>query len=174
MAELYREKQKFNQWWVWIIMLLSMFIGIGAGLISYMQSGDIVALLIGAGVAGLTAILFAMMTLKTVITTEGIEVGLRPFTGRRIFRSEIEKAYVRKYDPIGEYGGWGYRMSHKGKAYNTSGNFGLQLEMKDGEKLLIGTQHPEVLEEIMSSYIGDEETEEMLELKALEAQKLRR
>jgi hypothetical protein len=34
----------------------------------------------------------------------------------------------------------------KGKAFNVSGNKGLQLEFNDGRKLLIGTSKPEELE----------------------------
>lgn len=173
MSVLYREKQKFNQWWVWLIMLGTMFISIGAGLMEYMMKGDLVALIVGGGVGGLCAILFALTTLKTVVTTEGIEIGLRPFSRRRIFKSEIAKAYVRKYKPLEEYGGWGYRIGPKGKAYNVSGKFGLQLEMKNGEKILIGTQHPEVLEDVMQNYLEELGNEETLELKNLEKLKQR-
>jgi hypothetical protein len=54
---------------------------------------------------------------------------------------------VRKYSPIKEYGGWGFRYGFKnGKAYNISGNMGLQLILKNGDRILIGTQKPEELE----------------------------
>jgi hypothetical protein len=35
-----------------------------------------------------------------------------------------------------------YGLSAKGKAYNVSGNQGIQLVFKDGNSLLIGTQKP--------------------------------
>jgi len=37
----------------------------------------------------------------------------------------------------------------KGRALNMSGNMGLQLELKDGKKLLIGTQKFEELEQLL-------------------------
>lgn len=41
-----------------------------------------------------------------------------------------------------DYGGWGLRLGFfgKGRAYNISGNIGMQIVFKDGKKLLIGTQ----------------------------------
>lgn len=155
MASLYRENQKFNQWWVWAIMLATMFFGIWAGVDAYRTSGDIWALLIGGGVSIGVAILFAIITLKTTINDEGIEVKFQPFYRRRIFKSEIDEAYVREYSALGEYGGWGIRKGPKGTAYNVSGKYGLQLKLKDGKSILIGTQNPEELEELMVDYLAD-------------------
>nr|MBP6978828.1 hypothetical protein [Lentimicrobiaceae bacterium] len=55
------------------------------------------------------------------------------------------------YSTIGEYGGWGYRMGGKkaGVAYNISGNMGLQLELKNGKKILLGTKKPVEMEEAL-------------------------
>jgi hypothetical protein len=175
MTELYREHQKFNQWWMWLVLIIPILLALYASYWVYVGSGDWTAALITWSVGGLTAIVIAMLTLRTTITTEGIEVAFHPFSKRRIFRSEIEQAFVRKYSPIGEYGGWGYRLGGSaGKAYNISGNQGLQLLLKSGEKLLIGTRHPEALAALMTDYLEADASEEMLELKALEAQKLRR
>ncbi|TBV28449.1 hypothetical protein DMZ43_00440 [Meridianimaribacter sp. CL38] len=55
----------------------------------------------------------------------------------------INNAYVRTYEPISEYGGWGIKggwNKSKGKAINVSGTIGIQLELADGKKLLIGTK----------------------------------
>ncbi len=64
---------------------------------------------------------------------------------KKIAWSEVSNAYVRNYDPIGEYGGWGLKggsfwNKSKGKAITISGGVGIQLEFKNGKKLLIGTQ----------------------------------
>ncbi|MBK8703741.1 MAG: hypothetical protein IPN33_08970 [Saprospiraceae bacterium] len=65
----------------------------------------------------------------------------------------MAKVYVRQYKPIAEFGGWGlrYSMSGKGRALNVSGNMGLQLEFKDGKKLLIGTQKPKEIELVLTN-----------------------
>ena len=44
-----------------------------------------------------------------------------------------------------EFGGWGIRVSRNGRAYNASGNTGVQLVLADGSHILIGTQRAEEL-----------------------------
>jgi hypothetical protein len=47
---------------------------------------------------------------------------------------------------LAEYGGWGVKgFSGKNRAYNISGNIGLQLTLKNGYKILIGTNNQEKL-----------------------------
>ena len=64
----------------------------------------------------------------------------------------MSKCYVREYSPIAEYGGWGLRGGFfgKGSALNVSGNKGLQLELKNNKKILIGTNKPKELSETLS------------------------
>jgi hypothetical protein len=58
---------------------------------------------------------------------------------------KIAKSFVRQYNPIIEYGGWGLRLGLFGKnrAYNISGKEGIQLVFHDHKKLLVGTNKPE-------------------------------
>ena len=66
----------------------------------------------------------------------------------------MSEYYAREYKPLREYGGWGIRCSLKrGKAYNVSGNKGVQLVFKNGKQLLIGSQKAEALEEAIRSII---------------------
>jgi hypothetical protein len=103
--------------------------------------------------------------LYTQITKEKIKVLFFPFhlKCREYDWEQISKAYIRKYNPVLEYGGWGIRYSRfrlnigsfvKGfkahqRAFNVSGNIGLQLEFVNGDKLLIGTQQWEELNEAL-------------------------
>lgn len=59
--------------------------------------------------------------------------------------NNIANMYVRKYKPLREYGGWGLRMGlfGKGSAINVSGNMGIQIELKNGDRILIGTNKPD-------------------------------
>ena len=106
--------------------------------------------------------------LTTYINEEGILIRLFPFFVKWIsFPWDIiSKAYIRTYRPIKEYGGWGIRhpsgmfrfniIRIKGLrnnpnnvAYNMSGNIGLQLELINGKRVLIGTRRPVELEEVL-------------------------
>lgn len=89
--------------------------------------------------------------LTTEVRTDGIYVRYPPFV--RKFQAyhwdDLAEIYVRKYRPIWEYGGWGWRagLMGKGQAYNIRGNQGLQFVMQNGKRLLIGTQKPDELQE---------------------------
>jgi hypothetical protein len=57
----------------------------------------------------------------------------------------------RVYRPIREYGGWGIRIGMAKKAYNVSGNRGVELEFEGGRKLLIGSSKPDQLASAIES-----------------------
>ncbi len=72
---------------------------------------------------------------------------------KTIKKEKIKEIYVRKYSPVYEYGGWGLRWSlFNGKAYNIWGNKGLQIVFTNNKKLLIGTQKPEELNNIVEDW----------------------
>jgi hypothetical protein len=64
---------------------------------------------------------------------------------------QVKRAYIRQYNPIKEYGGWGLKWSSTNAAYNIMGNVGLQLVLQNGKKILIGTQKPEELRSFLIS-----------------------
>jgi len=83
------------------------------------------------------------------VRDDGVYIRFHPI--HRAFRGflwqEIESLEARTYRPIREYGGWGIRFGAGGKAYNVSGNRGLQLTFRGGrtKHVLIGSQRAEEL-----------------------------
>lgn len=66
---------------------------------------------------------------------------------KEILWEEVQSAEVRKYRPLFEYGGWGLKgWSTKNRAYNVDGNIGIQLYLKNGKKVLLGTKQRESAE----------------------------
>jgi hypothetical protein len=104
----------------------------------------IVVLWLLAGI-GLPAFLFGLR-LETRVESDKITIRLRPFTTREIQSGQIARFYARSYKPLREYGGWGVRGFGANRAYNMSGDQGMQLELVDGSRVLIGTQRPRELE----------------------------
>ena len=114
------------------------------------------------GVSGLiiiilVAFLFAKLKLKTRIDEKGIYYQYFPlhFSYKLIEWSTISKCYIRNYDAIFEYGGWGVKFSFrkmKGKSFTTKGDIGLQLELNNERKILIGTQKKEELQRVLNNY----------------------
>jgi hypothetical protein len=101
---------------------------------------------VGIGLPIALAGLLWLAKLETEVRYKGLYVRLFPFhiRYREIPAEGVHDYYARTYRPLAEYGGWGirYGFGGKGKAYNMSGNQGVQLVMKDGRKLLIGSQRP--------------------------------
>ena len=62
----------------------------------------------------------------------------------------VATAEVRKYNPLREYGGWGIKgWTAQNRAYNVDGNIGLQLVLRNGKRVLIGTKQSEKLEALL-------------------------
>jgi hypothetical protein len=104
--------------------------------------------------------------MTTIVNHEGVYVKLFPIHFKYKFYSwdDITSAYIRKYNPLIEYGGWGMKYNFgrwnwiripgwgalgRSGAFTISGNKGMQLEFADGKKLLIGTHRQEELEETL-------------------------
>jgi hypothetical protein len=147
---LFTERQKFNQWWIRLILLgiNALFVfGAYKQIVRGHQFGDKPVsdpvLILVTAIIFLLSLAFMSLRLDTIIKQDGIYVQFFPFHSK--FRSYtwdvLSKTYVRQYSAIGEYGGWGLRLGlfGKGTAFNVSGNKGLQLEFKNDKKLLIGT-----------------------------------
>lgn len=153
MEPLFKERQYFRQPWLWITLTVSMALTIGLPLLlggpGIWHESYLPVLLLPL----LLPVLFLLMRLDTEIRPEGIYVRFFPFQRRfRSFRwDQINDAQLRKYDPLGEFGGWGIRGTGANKALNVSGDQGLQLFLKDGKKLLIGTRNPVAIEKVLSS-----------------------
>jgi hypothetical protein len=177
--QFYSEEQKFSPMLVWMIMLpvwtvVNIIFGIGL----YKQIGlghpwgdepmSDLGLIAVTAFVNLIVIGTGMLMLKTKMITEIRESGLfyryPPFIikEKKINREEIERFEVRQYKPIQEYGGWGFRQQRRrfrnaGLAYNVSGNIGLQLYLKNGKKILFGTQRKEAIGSAMNKMLGGRE-----------------
>lgn len=157
---LFAEKQQFRQWWLWLLLLCVnglMIYGYCKQVIGGVAFGSKPASNLGLAIGFLSTLLITIfvlsVSLDTQIKSDGIYVRFFPFriSYRRYGWEQISRAYIREYNPIMEYGGWGirYGLFGRGRALNISGTKGLQLELTDGSKLLIGTQLPGELEAVL-------------------------
>ncbi|PKL85720.1 MAG: hypothetical protein CVV22_06050 [Ignavibacteriae bacterium HGW-Ignavibacteriae-1] len=149
---LFSENQKFTQWWIWGIMLLINSIWIVAIFVQLIGGTPFgnnpmsdVGIIITAILTILLTVFLRSIRLDTQIREDGIYVKFFPLylNFKKYFWYEISKCYLREYQPIKEYGGWGLRGFIKNRALNVSGNQGLQLIFTDNKKLLIGTNKPD-------------------------------
>jgi len=159
-TRVFRESQHFRQPWLWLLLLgidAVIIYGIIAELVFNSPLGDnpasIGTMLVILFFMAAFTLLFVIMRLDTEIQHDGIYYRFYPFHRklRGLSKSTISEAYIRKYNPILEFGGWGIRIGWvgKGMAFNVSGNMGLQIEYSRGKKLLIGTKKPKEVEQAL-------------------------
>jgi hypothetical protein len=95
---------------------------------------------------------FNLLCLRTVVTETEIAItfgALLPLYRRRIARADIVSSEAVTYSPLAEYGGWGIKWGRDGVALNARGNRGVRLTLRDGRRVLIGSQRPEELAEAL-------------------------
>lgn len=156
---LFSETQRFRQWWLWacLFALDGLFIfGIYEQILNGRAFGDKPAsdagLIFFSLIPFLLTAFFLMLRLETIVKDSGIYVRFYLFhlKVKHFPWVDIDRAYIKKYNALLEYGGWGVRVGFgKGPAYNVSGNMGLQLVFNNKEKLLIGTRRPEELSRVL-------------------------
>jgi hypothetical protein len=102
-------------------------------------------------VESLVMLLLFTSRLDTHIDEHGISYRFFPFQLKKRFIAwdTVSTLKVRNYDPLGEYWGWGIKGTRKNRAINIAGDIGLQLELKNGRKLLIGTLQKEKMERVV-------------------------
>lgn len=154
----FQEKQFLNRWWLLMLILAIIVIVVGTAYYATRRASEDTALIVSIIALGITApIVFGLLYLRleTTIDSHGITAWFKPFgfTRKSFAWKDIRKCYVREYDPVEEYGGWGLRgLGQRWKSYNIYGNMGIQIETKDKESFLLGTQRPKAAKEIIRKH----------------------
>ncbi len=170
---LYREEQRCGRTRMLKALGITVIIGVvlqGYWFVRLFYSGKIVtsAFFLDSGFIVITTLFFIALTivvilnsisrLRTKIKKDFIYVNYYPYKRKweKIGVSGILSYKIRKYSPYREYSGYGVRDSQrKGKAYIISGNTGLQLYLKDGERILIGTQKIQAIRHAMDKVMKE-------------------
>ncbi len=157
---LFREVQYFRQPWVWLLVL-----GVsGVTLYAMVQqillgkpfgnnpASDAVLIVIVVVFGFCFPLLFYLLNLKTEVRSDGLYYRFFPFhlSVRRIPLGDLKSFEALTYRPLREYGGWGIRWGSRGKAYNVSGNRGVQLELVGGQRIMIGSRRAQELAEALA------------------------
>ena len=160
--KVFSERQRFTQPWLWVLLIICLGLTLiePAQLIINKETITLsdLGLWIGPVVVTLVAVFLRSLLLETEINENGVAYRFGPFhrEPKRVNWNDLEKAYVRTYRPLSEYGGWGYRVGLSGGAYNVKGNQGIQLKFKTGKQLLLGTQQPSAAQQVIDKYFNYE------------------
>ncbi|MGZ8557983.1 MAG: hypothetical protein ACXWWC_06620 [Chitinophagaceae bacterium] len=115
-------------------------------------------LFVGLLICALTSI-FISIKMVTQIRNDGIYVRFPPFqpSFERYSWDNIQELYIREFDAISEYsswgirfGAWGVKFGISGKGYILWGNKGVQIVLHDNSKILISTQRPDEIANVLN------------------------
>ena len=151
---LFHEVQKPRQWWIVLIVFavaLVMWVSFVQQIIFGVPFGTnpgpnwlVWLLWLVFGIGFPVAWFSAKMMVE--LTPDQLSIRYVPLTSRDVPLNDIKQFEAREYSPIKEYGGWGVRRRGKNRrAYNVSGNQGVELELHSGEKIMIGSQKSQAL-----------------------------
>ncbi|MGI9545165.1 MAG: hypothetical protein ACR2MX_18025 [Cyclobacteriaceae bacterium] len=163
----FREQQRFNQgWFIALMAVISMAALVPLAIGFYMQIilhepwGDqpmsdtgMIALCSGMlfAIIGANLIVFSSR-LETKIEDHSVLYRYPPLINKwvKVNKTDINGYQIKKFHPLFDFGGWGYRMGFKRKrAFHIKGNMGLSMELASGKTILLGTQKPDMLHSAM-------------------------
>ena len=140
----FHEEQRFRRSWLWVLIaivlgvpFLTVVIAVpGASAVSLLA-----AVLVGAAVAAL----LALARLETTVTGDSVAIAFHGvWPTRRIAVADIAAVEPKRYTML-DSGGWGVHLGLAGMTYNVSGNEGVLFRLKNGSRVLLGTQRPDEL-----------------------------
>ncbi|RZK60512.1 MAG: hypothetical protein EOO91_01065 [Pedobacter sp.] len=149
----FEERQHLNLWWLHILAgieatIVVSIVLLDKGGMKMQELKDIYFLpFIAALLPFIIIFLVQKSTLVLKINNQGINYRYKPFARKTTFISwtQINKMYIRKYDALSEYGGWGkryrlwFKFNDKAFVFNNESK-GLQLELSSDKKLLFSTE----------------------------------
>ncbi|MRS59995.1 hypothetical protein [Larkinella terrae] len=145
-----------TQWWLWLLLIgvagiwvwgiiQQMIVGQPFGDKPVSNAGLVISSLIPFGLIAF----LGLASLKTTVTSTKIAIRYTPFINVQIDRNDVLKAEIITYNFVG----YGIRYSNQyGTVYNAKGNSGLLIYKKTGSKLLIGTQKPKELRQVIAKW----------------------
>jgi hypothetical protein len=167
--EFFYEEQRFNQWWLWLVIILVTLVMIGMaahGLIVQIGReqpvGDkpmpdtgliifsVLAVIIASGI--IWVLVVARLEIK--IDKWGVHYRYAPFISqwRFIPKQDIEAWKVGRYFA----GGYGIRLGLRYTTYNVKGFIGLALKLRNQRNIRLGTQKGEAIQSAMEQLFKKE------------------
>lgn len=151
---LFEEKQHMHQTWVILLTFIAVIVPMSIGIFPLLTGDlkDFHDLILGVLVLAIFLPIFLGLYyafLTTRIDEDKIAYGWNiPTNELNVIKwSEVQDLEILEY----RFVGYGYRLSPLyGTVYNASGNKGLQITKKNGEKLLIGSNKVKELQETLT------------------------
>jgi hypothetical protein len=161
-AAVFHEEQYFD--WKAYALIAALEILCGLAILGWTHRADVAGLVahawsleFGLGLAAGLGLPFLLIVTVLHMTTEAttdlvtVWYGWVPIYRRTIAMADVKACEVVEYRPLMDYGGWGVRRRSDGdRALTARGDRGVRLTLRDGSRLLIGSQRPEELADLLA------------------------
>jgi hypothetical protein len=114
-------------------------------------------LLATSSVAAFVALIWALLfglTVRVQETRIALHLGRTPLVRTVVPFTDIVSIRVVRYRPLGEFGGWGVRGSRQRRAWAARGDQAVEVTLIGDRVLLIGSDHPQRLENAILTHGG--------------------
>ncbi len=149
MKDRFKESQNIKSALMWLVLIGLLFFSVFASLSQIvfkipvgnnpLPNWGLIALNL---FSVLLLLLMRLTQLSTVIDRKGIEINFKPLGYEKIAWSEVKKVKLSKLKMMS----MGRRYSKElGHVYNAGAKDALNLELKDGKKIMVSTRQPEAL-----------------------------
>lgn len=152
MTTRFQENQRPREPWLLILHGFSVLLLLVAGIVALVSPGPTWVRLVVAAVAWLVMVLVASTHLLVRVEEDVLRIRYWPFARKEYPLRGAGPAETRVYRPIRDFGGWGIRRG-RGRvwAWTMDGKTGVQVELVDGRRVLVGTRRPEELRSAIES-----------------------
>lgn len=162
---LFQEKQTYTKGKVILLAIITLLTSAFFIQLAIKTPYDKTAIMLGGLIcvgylAGITFYLWRLQ-LKTVIKSKKIKFQYSPLHAKKqtIKTKEIEDYQVIKTPFLAKLSGWDVQFNTSEQVYSLSGRTGLELTLKDGQHIFIGTKKPMVLKNALDKVFGTSELE---------------
>lgn len=154
-SAIFREEQRFG-WWAYLVPALivlsawMVYLGRDKGFPHpiVLAHNRTVSIAIALGLTLPVLLVVGVLRMTTVVTPAEVRVwlGFLPSYRRAVPIGTIERVEVVQFRPWTTHRGWGILHGRDGeRAVAARGDRGVRLHLRDGSRLLIGSQRPEAL-----------------------------
>jgi hypothetical protein len=154
---MFKEEQRAKQVWVFVLVYL-IAIGIWGSFVTSimgwvdLEPGPAAILLLVFGI-GLPAFLH-MARLTVELHPDHVLVIWHPLRTVRLYYRDMAEVRSVTFRPIRDWGGWGVRwVPGKGMAYTMSLSGGVEIKLKSGKLVVVGSQKAEQLEQAIAAQV---------------------
>jgi hypothetical protein len=144
--------QRFRESWLWLAIAIPIAFVVWILAVTPNVPPTTIWAVVLVGIA--VGALLAMARLETNVTSDTVLVAFHGVWPTRRIRLDDIAEYAPMHYGMWDSGGWGVHFGLAGMTYNVSGNEGIHFRLKNGSRVLVGTQQPTAFAAAIAQAMG--------------------